>query len=281
MRLVALVLVVAACAAPRPPGELVAGPIQKHPAPRARRVKLSFNDALGEAVRLGGQERATVVFFISRESGDESKEFITKADEALIQVPVDMVGVVDVRRYHNRFMRSIVERKLRGSEKDGRAHRRQRREERHADLSHANAWHLAGDFDGTVYNAFGVEPEPEHPIAYVVLPSGAVYGPYRELAPLVAAARRAVSGSAPANTALKGPSSAWRAPRYAASATAGARCASRKRQPIFSRVVRSGSKTTTREVDRLSSARRSVRRSGTRESGEDTITSSASSARSV
>jgi hypothetical protein len=179
---VALVAVLwAACAQAPPPATHV--PIHRVAGHEARRVSLTLTDVLGGPVRLGhGQERVAVVVFISKQSRDESAELLRRLDERVLNRPVDSIGVVDVARYSG-FTRGIAERRLRQSLVDGRAKRRERRLALGIDASAAlvDRWHLIGDFNGAVLDAFGVEREPVHPIAFVVERSGAVRGPYRDL----------------------------------------------------------------------------------------------------
>jgi len=202
MRRVALAAVVlAACAhAPAP----APSPIERVAGHEAKRVSLSLTDALGEPVRLGpGQPRASVVVFMSKASSAESAELLRKLDEQAVTAPIDQVGVVDVARYSG-FVRRIAERRLRQSLEEGRVKRRRRRLALGLDASQAivDRWHLIGDFDGAVLEAFGVQTEPKHPVAFVVDRSGAVSGPYYDLQSLLGAVG-AATGS-PASAAHSG-----------------------------------------------------------------------------
>jgi hypothetical protein len=204
-RRVALVAALfAACAQPLPRAR---APIHRVAGHEARRVSLSLTDVLGGPVRLGrGQERVAVVVFMSKQSRYESAELLRRLDERVLNRPVDSIGVVDVSRYSG-FVRGIAERRLRQSLVDGRAKRRERRLALGIDASAVlvDRWHLIGDFSGAVLDAFGVEREPEHPIAFVVDRSGAVRGPYRDLEPLlgaIGATARAPASAAHSDAAL-------------------------------------------------------------------------------
>jgi len=184
----------------RKPG-LVAGPIQpskhaKEEAPRPT-VQLDVKDVLGAPVRLGNdQERVTVVVLISRTSKDESSELLKGFDEKLLNAPLESVSIVDMRKYGG-IMHSLAERQLRKSAEEGRTRRKQRREAQHADASDSmvNRWHLIGDYDGKLFEKFGVSAEPQHPVAFVVDMTGGLHGPYGELSTLVAAVNHAMAAN--------------------------------------------------------------------------------------
>jgi hypothetical protein len=161
-------------------------------------VKVEARDALGEPVVLGpGQPRVAVVFFMSRRSKEEASDLMQGLDEQLLDAPIETVAVVDVQRYAG-MMRRLATWQLERSARDARTKRKQRRETRGADASaeRVGRWHLIGDFDGSWFTRFCTEPDPLHPSAFVVRPTGELDGPYLTLAPLVAAVRHAIGGAA-------------------------------------------------------------------------------------
>jgi len=165
-----------------------------HAAPVGR---LALEDVLGEAVSLpcaGQQLKATVLFFMSKRSKDESAAFARAVDEKLLNGPVQSVGIVDLRRYGG-IWRGLAMSRLRKSASDGRDHRRERRVARGIDASPevVNRWHLIGDFDGSIFERFGVEREPARPIAFVLDRAGELRGPYSELTGLFDAVARALA----------------------------------------------------------------------------------------
>lgn len=200
MRKLLLLAVLAGCVETAPQKhELVAGPIQKRAAPGCSEgLHLALTDALGDRVRLGSpdQRHVTIVVFMSRGAKDEAAEFLRSLDERLLNQPVESVGVVDVRKYGG-VMRPIAEHQLSKAAGDGRDKRRKRREERGLDASqeYVSRWHLIGDFDGKLLERFGVEPEPQHPLAFVVDRCGQVGGPLREVDAVVSAVDHAIGGS--------------------------------------------------------------------------------------
>jgi hypothetical protein len=193
MKRVLFALLVAGCAGEKaPPPPRTPADVQRV---SGREIDLSLGDVLGRPVRLGGQAPVAVVVFISRESKEESSELLRRLDERLLNAPIETVGIVDLRRYGSGLMRKIATRKLKQSAEDSRNRRRERREAKGSDASPANVdrFHLVGDFDGSIYSKFGVEEEPDHPVAYVVQRSGAVQGPYRDADSLAAAVGQALA----------------------------------------------------------------------------------------
>lgn len=154
------------------------------------KVKLSCDGVLGDHVSLGqpSQLRPTIVFFMSRRAQDESSSFARAIDEQLLDVPIEEVGVVDTHRYGG-LLRGIAMRHLKSSANEALQHRRERRINKGVDASpeRVNCWHLIGDFDGSLFALFGVEPEPAHPLAFVVDRSGTVAGPFRDVAGVLSA----------------------------------------------------------------------------------------------
>jgi hypothetical protein len=185
-------LVAAGCAE-EPPGNLLAGPIQPswHGCPG---VQLSIADAAGASVQLGpGQPRPAMLLFMSRASANESSTLLTTFDERTLDAPVDTLAIVDLRQYGGGVTRRLANWRLKRSAEESRTRRRERRQARGVDASPeaVNRWHLVGDFDGALFKRFGVEPEPDHPIGFVVDRAGGVSGPYRDVDALVAAVARA------------------------------------------------------------------------------------------
>jgi hypothetical protein len=195
-------LILASCAEAPSTRPLVAGPIQPSPKARAsagRTIELSAADVFGVPVRVGTADHSpvTVVFFMSRESRDESAELARGVDEGLLDAPVEQVGIVDVHRYGG-ITRSFALGRMRKSVEEARASRRQRRLEHHADASPAavNRWHLIGDFDGALFRQLGVELDLEHPVAFVVEAGGRLHGPYHDVGDVVAEVVRVIRGAA-------------------------------------------------------------------------------------
>jgi hypothetical protein len=160
-------------------------------------VQLTVADVLGEAVRLGppAVAPATVLFFVSQRAKDESQEFARAVDERLLEQPIESVAIVDVRRYAG-ALRRLATSYLRRSAAEARERRRQRRVERGVDASPAtvNRWHLLGDFDGALFERFGVEREPAHPVAFVVDRVGGLRGPFRAVGEVAAAVSALLAG---------------------------------------------------------------------------------------
>jgi hypothetical protein len=197
MRMLLLLALVAGCGAQPPPRGLLAGPVQKR-AHCPEGLHLSLTDALGDHVKLGApdQREVTVMVFMSRGGKDEAADFLRSLDERLLNEPVESVGVVDVRKYSG-LMKPLAEHQLSKAAGDGRDKRRKRREERGLDASaeSVDRWHLIGDFDGKVLEKFGVEPEPQHPLGFVVDKCGQVGGPHKDVDGLISAVDQAMSGS--------------------------------------------------------------------------------------
>jgi hypothetical protein len=197
---------------------LLAGPMQPTPgqvAPPGRSVCVSTTDCLGEPVRLGGAEQkgVTIVYFMSRESKDESADLARGVDERLLEAPIDQVGIVDVHKFGG-VTKPVASYQLRKSAGEGRDRRRKRREEHHVDASDAlvKRWHLIGDFDGALLKHFGVEQNIQHPLAFVVEPDGRLHGPYHDVASVVNEVER-LGASRSSNTArreLRSPASSLR-----------------------------------------------------------------------
>jgi len=125
-------------------------------------------------------------------NNEQSAAFARTIDEQLLNRPIEIVGVVDVRRYAG-LTRPLALTYLRRSARDGREHRRARRVERGIDASPlvVNRWHLVGDFEGALFSQFGVERDPPAPIAWLVDRLGVRHGPYREVGPLLDEVMRA------------------------------------------------------------------------------------------
>ncbi len=155
-------------------------------------VQLSMQGVLGDAVHLGppAQARTTIVYFMSQRAKDASSAFARTVDETLLNAPVEAVGIVDVRRYGG-LMRRLASSYLRKSADEALAHRRERRLASGLDASaeFVNRWHLVGDFDGSLFERFGVEREPARPLAFVLDRQGGVHGPFAEVAGVLAAVR--------------------------------------------------------------------------------------------
>jgi len=155
-------------------------------------VQLALEGALGDAVHLGppAQSRATIVYFMSRRAKDESAAFAQAVDETLLNAPVESVAIVDLRRYGG-ILRRLASAHLRKSADQALARRRERRLACGLDASaeYVNRWHLVGDFDGSLFDRFGVAPEPAHPLAFVLDCQGGRHGPFRDVASLLAAVR--------------------------------------------------------------------------------------------
>jgi hypothetical protein len=200
-------LLFASCIQKPPPRPQIAGPVQKRRARCQGGLRLTFNDALGEPVHLGapGQERVTVVVVMSRSAKNEDAEFLRELDEKLLNGPVDFVGIVDVRKYGGAFVRGIAERKIKQGEKDARAGRRKRREDRGVDASeeYVNRWHLVGDFEGDLLTHFGIDEEPDRPVAFVLDRCGRVGAAHYEVSGVLAA----VAHAQPRRAARKGAAS--------------------------------------------------------------------------
>jgi hypothetical protein len=154
--------------------------------PRARAitpVQLALHGVLGDAVSLGPprQARTTVVFFMSRRAKEASAKLASAVDEMLLQAPVELVGIVDVRRYGG-MLRSLATSYMKKSADEALRQRRERRLARGVDASPdvVNRWHLIGDFDGALFERFGVEREPARPLAFVLDRDGGVHGPYAD-----------------------------------------------------------------------------------------------------
>jgi hypothetical protein len=203
----------AGCATEQRPYQ-AAEPIQKV-AGREPAVRLSFNDALSRPVQLGGQERVTVVIFFSRNSKDAAGELSKRVDEDLLDGPVDMVSVVDLRKYSGALPSAIARKKLKKSQEDGRTRRRERRQQRGVDASDSfvDRWHLVGDFDGKIFDAFHVDPEPNPPVVFIVDRSGAFLGPYSDVETVLGAVHQSLHGQRRARTAPGGPGHVARPPR--------------------------------------------------------------------
>ena len=156
----------------------------------AASLHFTVEDVLGARVAVGapGQARPTIVIFMSRRCSDASAAFARGVDEALLDQPVDSIGIVDVRRYGG-MLRRLATSYLRKSAHEAQQHRRQRRVARGIDASPevVGRWHLVGDFDGALFARFGVTAEPARPVAFVLGRSGAVHGPYGDVPSVVAA----------------------------------------------------------------------------------------------
>jgi hypothetical protein len=191
-----------------PPAEPAHG--GKHPVARGhggRTMRLSTTDVLGEPVKIGtrGQRHATVVFFMSKDSKEESAELGRLVDEKLVDRPVEQVAIVDMRKYGG-MVRGMAESRLRKAAQDSRKDRRTRREAQHADASPeaVDRWHLIGDFDGSLFDRFGVGRNEELPVAFVVDRNGKLRGPYRQAATVLSAVDRAPGDKAPAHGKRRG-----------------------------------------------------------------------------
>lgn len=157
-------------------------------------VELHVADVLGERVDVAPHaHNPTVLIFMSRTAKDASSLFARTVDERLLDQPVELVGIVDVRRYGGIF-RGLATSRMRRSEEEARVARRQRRLDHGVDASPAavDRWHLVGDFDGALFRRFGVETEPAQPVAFVVDGAGELHGPFRDVDTVVAAATAAL-----------------------------------------------------------------------------------------
>jgi hypothetical protein len=156
-------------------------------------------DALGEKVRLGTNpdRLTTVVVLFSRSAAEDASDLIRQLDERLLNGPVQMVGVVDLRKYAHVF-RSVAERQLKKSAAESRDRRRERRQKRGVDASptFVDRWHVIGDFDGSLLLRFHVDPDPSVPVAYVVGSCGQVSGPFHDVEGTLRAVNHASSRSA-------------------------------------------------------------------------------------
>jgi hypothetical protein len=190
MRVTMLLLYVAGCGPP--PRALLAGPIQKSGCAEGPEV----TGALGESVRLGERNLTTIVVFLSRGGADEAADFIRQLDEQLLNRPVQMIGVVDLRHYN--VVRRLAEERLKKSTAESRQKRRERRIERGLDASatFVDRWHVIGDFSGSLLERFGVSPEPPKPVAFVVGACGVRTGPFLELDATLRAVDHAAASSA-------------------------------------------------------------------------------------
>ena len=153
-------------------------------------VELHVLDVLGERVDVAPDApNPTVLIFMSRTARDASSLFARTVDERLLDRPVELVGIVDVRRYGGIF-RGLATSRMRRSEEEARVARRQRRLAHGVDASPAavDRWHLVGDFDGALFRRFGVEAEPAQPVAFVVDGAGELHGPFHDVDAVVAAA---------------------------------------------------------------------------------------------
>jgi hypothetical protein len=169
--------------------KLVAGPL---PSSQPRRtVQLDAEDVAGQPVMLGApaQPRVAVVFFLSRQSREESGDFIGSVDEKTLDTPIDQIAIVDLHKYSGIAIKPIAMRQMRKSMPASLASRRQRREARGVDASEeaVRRWHLIGDFDGSLFARFQVAADPMHPVAFVVDRSGELHGPYTDVTQVVSA----------------------------------------------------------------------------------------------
>jgi hypothetical protein len=170
---------------------LLAAPAVAAPLP------LRLEGVLGEPIALGppAQARTTIVFFMSRATRDESAAFARAVDEQLLTAPVESIGIVDMHRYGG-LLRGLAMSALRRATAEGRQRRRERREAHRVDASPTvvDRWHMVGDFDGTLFDRFGVGRDPAHPVAFVLDRAGGLHGPFRDAASLVSACPDAFSG---------------------------------------------------------------------------------------
>jgi hypothetical protein len=192
MRVILLSLLLA-CAPPPEKPQLLAGPIQKS-------IGCSegpeVTDALGEPVHLDDRDLTTVIVFLSRGAADETADFVRQLDEQLLNRPVQMVGIVDLRKYS--VVRRIAQQRLKKSAEESRQKRRERRQKRGVDASDTfvGRWHVVGDFDGGLLARYGVSPEPQRPVAFVVGTCGARTGPLHQVAETLHAVNQAAARSA-------------------------------------------------------------------------------------
>ena len=154
------------------------------------KVQLSLQGVLGDPIHLGppAQARTTIVYFMSRRAKEESSAFGRALDETLLNAPVEAIGIVDVRRYAG-ILRRIATSYLRKSADEALGRRRERRLAKGIDASpeFVNRWHLIGDFDGSLFDRFGVESEPARPLAFVLDREGGVHGPFADVAGVLSA----------------------------------------------------------------------------------------------
>jgi len=157
---------------------------------RASAFELRAVDVLGRSV--DASRGPTVIFFMSKRCKEASAAFAKAVDERLLDQPVESVGVVDVRRYSG-FLRGMCTSYLKRSAEESRVKRRERRQARGVDASQTavDRWHLIGDFDGSLFERFGVGRDEKLPVAYVVDPKGKLHGPYRQAATVLSAVDRA------------------------------------------------------------------------------------------
>jgi hypothetical protein len=176
--------------APAVPAVLAALALASPAAASPSKISRSCEGVLGDHVALGApaQSRPTIVYFMSKRAGEESAKLAQAVDEQLLDARVEQVGIVDTHRYGG-WLRAIAMGRLKKSAGDSRVRRRERRIARGADASPAEVdrWHLVGDFDDALFDLFGVEHEPAHPVAFVVDRSGSVSGPFRDVAAVVSA----------------------------------------------------------------------------------------------
>jgi hypothetical protein len=174
-------------------GSLLGGTATAGPA-----TPVALKGVLDEPVALGPpqQARTTILFFMSRRAREACSTFGGAVDERLLDVAVESVGIIDVRPYAG-WMRPIATSRLRREAEAARERRRQRRIARGVDASAevVNRWHLIGDFDGSLFARFGVQAEPERPLAFVLDREGRLRGPYDDVSTLVAVVAEATSHS--------------------------------------------------------------------------------------
>jgi hypothetical protein len=153
-------------------------------------LSLDAVDVLGNPVHVAAHQPA-VLIFMSKRARDASAAFARAVDEKLLDRPVESISIVDVRRYAG-VLKSLASSYLRRSAEEGKVKRRERRQAAGVDASATavDRWHLIGDFDGSLFARFGVEAEPKQPLAFVVDAGGALHGPFRDVAPVVAALSR-------------------------------------------------------------------------------------------
>ncbi|MCU1281683.1 MAG: hypothetical protein JWM53_5229, partial [bacterium] len=133
---------------------------------------------------------------MSQRAREASSTFARAVDESLLNAPVEEVGIVDVRRYGG-VLRRLASSYLRKSADEVLVHRRERRLARGVDASpeFVNRWHLIGDFDGSLFDRFGVEYEPARPLAFVLGRDGALHGPFADVASVLTELRAHGIGS--------------------------------------------------------------------------------------
>jgi hypothetical protein len=154
------------------------------------KVQLSLRGVLGDAVSLGPpqQARPTILFFMSQRAKDESSALARVVDETLLDAQVESVGIVDLRRYAG-VLRRLATAYLRKAADEALTHRRERRLAKGVDASpeYVNRWHLVGDFDGALFDRFGVERDPPRPQAFLLDRDGGVHGPFADAKSVVSA----------------------------------------------------------------------------------------------